>query len=140
MFFENINYIVVAVATLVGMVIGFIWHSPWAFSGLWMKSQAWGEDRLRAKKEGKPMAPIWAITAVATLVQAVVISALLNSLIVSSIGAMIILAIAVWAAFALPIKLFDVLFGGDSWTFFLVSIGHELAVIAAMTLVIGIWG
>ncbi|HVU06841.1 MAG TPA: DUF1761 domain-containing protein [Candidatus Paceibacterota bacterium] len=140
MFFENINYIVVIAATAVGIMIGFIWHSPWAFGNIWKKSQSWGEDKLIAKKAGKSMLPVWAVTAASTLVTAIVIAALFNSLVVTSIAGMIVLALSVWVAFVLPIKLFDVIFGGDNWTFFLVSIGHELLVVLAMTLVIGIWG
>ena len=93
-----------------------------------------------AKKDGKPMTPIWITTIFFTLVTAFIISALFNSLIVTSIGGMFLIALCVWIGFVVPVKLSDYLFGGDSFTFMLLSVGHELVVIIIMSLIIGIWG
>lgn len=140
MFFLGINYVVVVIAALVGMVIGYVWYSPWAFGKLWLKSKGWSDETLRAKKEGKSMAPVFALMTLGTAFTAFVIAVLFNSLILVGFSGIIKAALVLWIGFAVPVKLADYLFGGDTFTFFLISIGHELVVIFVMSFFIGIFG
>ncbi len=140
MFFQNINYVTVVIAAILGMVVGYIWYSPWAFGKLWMKSKGWTEESMREASKGKSMASSYALMTLSTLVTAFILAALFNSLVVTSIVGMIVVALCVWIGFIVPTKLGDLLFGGDTRTFFLISIGHGLVVAVVMSLVIGIWG
>ncbi|MEK7163420.1 MAG: DUF1761 domain-containing protein [Patescibacteria group bacterium] len=140
MFFQNINYWVVIAAAIIGMIVGFLWHAPWAFGPLWMKSKGWTEESMRAKKAGKSMAPVWVGMTAVTFITAFVIAAIFNSLVVVSFWGIILTAFLLWIGFAVPMKLADYYFGGDNFVFFLLSVGHELAVLIVMSAIIGIFG
>lgn len=139
MFFQNINYWVVLVSAIAGLGVGFIWFSEWVFGKAWIAARTAREEFVRAKM-GRPMAPVWAIMLVTRFVVALVIAALLNSLIVTSLGGLFVLALCVWAGFSVPIKVSDYFFGNDSFKTFLISIGYEFASIFIMTLIVGFFG
>ncbi|HEY4500291.1 MAG TPA: DUF1761 domain-containing protein [Candidatus Paceibacterota bacterium] len=132
MFFQNINYWIVITATIVGMIVGFIWYAPWAFGKLWIKSKS-------APAE-KPKTSTWIGMTISTLITAFVLATLFNSLIIVSLWGLVLTAFLLWVGFAVPMKLGDYYFGGDSFTFFLLSVGHELVLLIVMSLIIGIFG
>ncbi len=140
MFFAHLPYITIIAAAIAGVVVSFIWHAPWAFGTLWLRSKGWTDELLAEKKNGKPMAPIYAYHALGTLVQAFVIAVLFNSLIVVGFSGVLLLALLVWAGFTVPVKLGDYLYGGDSFTFFLLSIGYQFVAIVVMTFILAIFG
>lgn len=140
MFFGNLNYIVIIVATIIGMAVGVVWHSKYAFGPLWLKTKGWTDEHLRAKKEGKSMTPIYGAMTLGTLFTAIILAGLFNSLIVTGLWGILFVGFCVWLGFSVPVKLADYLFGGDSFIFFLLAIGHELVVVLLMSLVIGIFG
>jgi len=140
MFFGNLNYLVIVVAALVGMGLGALWYSPYVFGPLWLKTKGWSDEHMKAKKEGKPMAPVFALLAAGTLVSAFILAALFNSLVVVGFWNIILVGVWVWLGFSVPTKLVDYLFGGDSFVFFLISIGHRLVVMVSMSIIIGIFG
>ncbi len=131
MFFQNINYWVVVVATVVGMIVGFIWYAPWAFGRLLAKSKQMPAE--------KPRARTWIGMTVSTFVTAFVLAALFNSLVIVGFWGLILAALLLWLGFAVPMKLGDYYFGGDSLAFFLISVGHELAVVVVMSIIVGIF-
>lgn len=140
MFFAHLPYITIIFAAVTGIVVSFVWHAPWAFGALWLKSKGWTDELLTEKKKGKSMAPVYAYHALANLVQAFVIAVLFNSLIIVGFSGVFLLALLVWVGFTVPVKLGDYLYGGDSFTYFLLSIGYQFAVILAMTFILAIFG
>jgi hypothetical protein len=140
MFFQNINYTVTIIAAAIGMGVGFIYFSPWVFGKQWLKVRTGSHEVLAAKfKPNRPMTGVWVLTALGKIVSAFIIAALFNSLIVTSIGGMVVLALCLWLGFVVPVKLTDYLFSGDNLACFVLSIGYELVAVLLMTLIIGIW-
>ncbi len=139
MFFGNLNYIVIVIAAVVGMALGIVWHSPFAFGKLWLKYAGWTEEHLRAKKAKQSMVAVNVAMTVGMLAQAFILAALFKSLIVVGLGGILLVALCVWIGFAVPVHLGNYLYGGDSWQFFLIEAGYQLVAIAAMALVIGIF-
>ena len=121
------------------MLVSFIWHSDWAFGKLWMRSKGFNEESFKAKMAGKSLTSMWAVMAVLTIVEAFVLAVLFHSLVVTTIGGMFLLALCVWVGFTIPAKAGDYLFGGETLTSFLLSIGHELVIVVIMSLIIGLW-
>ncbi len=140
MFIGNINVWVLLLATFVGMSVGFVWYAPWAFGKLWLQSKGWSDETLRNKKEGKPMWPVFLASTIATLITALVLAVLFNSLVILGIWNMTFAAVLLWIGLIVPVKLGDYLFGGDTFTFFLIAIGHYLVSTVLMSLIIGIFG
>lgn len=132
MFFQNINYWVVIIATIVGMIVGFVWYAPWAFGKLWMKSKGTPSE--------KPKPSVWVGMTISTLVTAFILAVLFNSLVIVSFWGIILSAFLLWLGFVVPMKLGDYYFGDDNFTFFLLSVGHELAVLVVMSVIIGVFG
>jgi hypothetical protein len=75
-----------------------------------------------------------------TLARAFVIAVVFNSLVIVGLGGIVCAAVLLWLGFSVVTKLGDYLFGGDTFTFFLLSIGHDLVVTVVMSLIIGIFG
>ncbi len=140
MFLENLNYIVIVIAGLVGIGIGIVWHSPYVFGKLWLSSMGWSVEHMKAKKEGKPMAPIYVAMTLGSLVTAFILAGLFNSLVIVGFWNIVFTGFCVWLGFSVPVKLADYLFGGDSFVFFLISIGYHLVTIVTMSVLIGIFG
>lgn len=140
MFFGNLPFITIIVAAILGMGVGFVWYAPWAFGKLWLASKGWTDELLKEKKQGKSMAPTYIYMTLGNIVLAFVITVLFNSLIVVGLSGIFTLALLTWLGFVVPVKLGDYLYGGDTFTFFLISIGYNLAAITVMSLVIGIFG
>ncbi|MDO8579577.1 MAG: DUF1761 domain-containing protein [bacterium] len=132
MFFQNINYWIIITASIVGMIVGFIWYAPWAFGKLWMKSKNTPIE--------KPKTSVWIGMTISTFITAFVLAALFNSLVIVSFWGLVLTAFLLWIGFTVPMKLGDYYFGTDSFTFFLLSVGHELALLTVMSLIIGIFG
>jgi hypothetical protein len=140
MFFENINLSVVIVAAIAGMCVGYLWYAPFAFSKLWLKSTGYNIDLLRAKKEKQSMPLIYTMSTLAAIVMALVLAAVFNSLVVVGLGGIFVTGLVLWLGFIVPVKFNDYLFGGDSLTFFLISVGYQLLNILVMAFIIGIFG
>ena len=132
MFFQNINYLVVIVATIVGMIAGFVWYAPWAFGKIWMKA--------KGSMLEKPKKSVWVGMVISTFITAFILAVLFNSLVIIGFWGIVCTAFLLWLGFALPIKLGDYYFGGESLTIFLLSVGQELFVLVLMSLLIGIFG
>jgi hypothetical protein len=142
MFFENINYIM-AVSAIVAMGLGFIWYSPFLFGKRFMKETGMDQANMEEwKKNGgqQKMAKTYAITFVLALLSAFVLSALLNSLFISSIWQLVVVAFFVWLAFNMPVSANHVMFGKDTIALFAINTGYQLVSTVLMALIIGIFG
>jgi hypothetical protein len=143
MFFLNIHYVVVAVAALISVALGFVWYSPWMFGKLFMREIGVTPEKAEEfKRNGgqKKMAGIYGLTLVFSLLTAFVISVLFNSLIITSFSGFLVLAFCLWGAFSLPVSANNVMYGNDSVILFAITTGYQLVSIGLMTFTIGIWG
>ena len=143
MFFQNINYWTVAIAALLSVGLGFVWYSPWLFGKRFMKETGMTPEKIEEfKRNGgqRRMMKNYGLTALFSLVSALVVAGLLNSLIVTGISGLLVFAVLLWLAFSMPVAANHVIFGDDSFVLFLINTGYQLVSIALVTLVIGIWG
>jgi hypothetical protein len=127
MFFENINFVVVIISAIVAVGLGFLWYSPIMFF------------KHRGKKIDYTPKSI-TIFAMFTLVTSYIVAALVNSLIITSFGGLVLFAILLWLAFSMPIALNSILFGDDSMVLFSINSGYYLVAIILVTIIIGIFG
>ena len=87
MFFENISYITAIIAAIISMGLGFIWYSPYVFGKIFMKETGMTPEKMEESKESgsQNMAKTYALSTILSVVTALVIAGLLNSLIVTSL-------------------------------------------------------
>lgn len=135
----NVNYIVVLLAAIVSMVIGFLWYSPMLFAKPWMKEMGLTD---KSMKEGqKKMGPLYALSLVGSFVMAYVLYhiATMGAYFFGHSGIDIGLQSAFWSwlGFIMPVQMTEVIFGGKSWKLFLLNTGYQLASVLGMGLVIG---
>jgi hypothetical protein len=69
-----VNWLAIIIAALANMVIGFLWYGTWAFGKSWMKLSG------HVMGEGFPAGPgpLYAMTAVAAVVQAITMAWLIG--------------------------------------------------------------
>ena len=143
MFFENINYITVVVSTILAMGLGFVWYSPIMFGKRWMKEMNYTPEvmeELKQKNGSGGMARTYSISTLQTLVASIIVAALLNSLIITSLGGLALFGFLLWLAFSMPVALNNTLFGKDSLPLTAINSGYQLGAILILVLVNGIWG
>ncbi len=135
----TVNYVTVLIAAVVSMVVGFVWYSPVLFAKPWMKEMGYTASSM--KNMQKKMAPMYALSFVASLLMAYVLyhSAVMGGYFLGTSGLTVGLQAAFWSwlGFIMPVQLTDVLFGGKSWKLFFINTGYQLASILAMGFVLG---
>ena len=62
------NWLAIIIAAVANMVIGFLWYGTWAFGKSWIQLSG------RNMGEGMQQGPLYALTAVAAVVQAITMS------------------------------------------------------------------
>ncbi len=143
MFFQNLNYVVIAIAAVVSMGIGFVWYSPLLFSKRWMKEMGYSPEKMEEMRKGdsnSSMAKTYSFSFVFTVITTLIIASLLNSLIVTSLSGLLLVGFFMWLAFSMPISANYVMFGKDSFELFMINSGYQLVSILVTTLIIGIFG
>ena len=137
MFFSAIDISAVVVATVMSMGLGLIWYAPWVFGPVWKRS-----SEEKKEKDGLPQSPSWIsylASFVMTFISAYIIGALFGSLLVVTIGGMILVGVCMWAGFVLPVKLADLFYGREDISSFSVIVGYHLLSLVLMSVVIGVF-
>ena len=125
------------------MGLGFAWYSPIMFGARWMREMNYtpeGLERLKNSNTPKGMARTYSLSTLMTLITAFVLSALLNSLIITSISGLFLMAFLMWLAFSMPVAANYVMFGKDSLMLFAINTGYQLLCLVLMVLIIGFFG
>lgn len=135
-----VNYSAILVAGIISMGIGFLWYSPAVLGNPWLKLM--GIDKKSMKKAQKDMAPLFALSFVATLMTGYVLSHVMalseDFYGKGPVMAGISTAIFMWLGFIMPVQLTDVIFGSRKWMLFLINTGYQLASVLAMGIAIGV--
>lgn len=132
--FENINYIELIAAGVAAMIVGFVWYSMAIFGKPWMKAVGLSQGDL---KEGMKDAPkMYGLMFVGALVQAYVLSILLNVFGVADYVSAATVAFWAWLGFVAPVVLGNILFERRSWNYFGITIGYQLVNMVVMSAVL----
>ena len=138
--FENVNYVGVLVATVLAMVVGFLWYSPMMFAKQWMKLMGLTAESLKSKQ--KEMGKMYALSFVAALVMAYVLfhvmAMSMNFFHYDKLMTGLTSAFWMWLGFVMPVQMTDTIFGGKKWMLFAINTGHQLVSLLAMGLVMGL--
>ncbi len=116
--FASINWLAVVAATVVAMVLGFVWFHPAVFGKAWMKEIGKTQEQL-----GNP-GPAYAYMIVGALVEAAVLALLVKALAAPGPvdGAVIGLVTAI--GFVAPPFLGQAVFSGTSARLYAINVGY----------------
>ena len=76
--FGSINWLAVVACVMISMVVGFVWYNPRTFFPVWWKGIGKSETDVPGK--GSSVGMTWALTVLASFVQAVFMSLLVTAL------------------------------------------------------------
>lgn len=137
----EVNWLAVIIAAAATMAIGFLWYSPMLFGKTWMKIM--GHTAEGMKKEQKEMGKWYALSAVAALVTAYVLSHVMalseNFYHYTPVMTGVISGFWMWLGFVGPVQLTDVIFGKRNWTLFGINTGYQLVSLLVMGVIIGLF-
>lgn len=130
----TINWLAVAVATIISVAIAYAWYSPKGFNDPWTKITG-------VKKAGTtPLVLLFVtnfITALALTTSISIVAAYFNN---DSIWLALGVGFALWMAFAAATLLQHNAFEHKPYKLTLINSGYELTIFIAMALAIGLMG
>ena len=137
MFNIEVNYLAILVAAVANMAVGFLWYSPVLFGKPWMKLMGLTAKHMAAAK--KKMGMMYAISFIATIVTAYVLSVVVQTVQALSMVEGLQLAGLLWLGFVGPVQMTDVIFGGKPWKLFFINTGYQLAGLLVMGAILVLW-
>ncbi|MFC5407429.1 DUF1761 domain-containing protein [Cohnella soli] len=126
----DINYWAVLAATVMTMVLGFLWYSPVLFAKPWMK-----EIGLKAENMSGGGAATYVLTALTAIIGTWVLAALLT-LTDGTVGSGVCVGLLVGVAITVKIGM-NYLFEGRSLKLFLITVSYHLVTFVLAGLILG---
>ena len=128
------NVLAIIIATVANVAIGFLWYGNWAFGKSWTTLSG------RTMGEGQQPGPLYALTIVGALVQAIAMSwfALQTGVHSGSAGAVIGLFVGI--GFIAPAMFADVLFAGRPARLYAITAGYQVLAAVVQGSIIGFIG
>lgn len=136
----GVNYFAVLLAGVAYMVVGFLWYSNLLFAKPWIKLMGYTKESMA--KAQKEMGPLYALSFVAALVTAFMLSHVMalseHFYGYPPVMTGVTTAFFMWLGFVAPVQMTDVIFGNKKWMLFVINTGYQLTALLAMGLVIGL--
>jgi hypothetical protein len=129
--FTEINYLAVAIATIVTMVLGFLWYSPVLFSNAWVTEMGMKREEMSG---GSPYT--YVLTALTALFGAFILAIL-----VSMVGEKTILTgitVGLLIGISISVKIgMNFLFESRTLKLYIITIGYHLVTYLLTGIIIG---
>lgn len=133
-----VNYVAVLVATIVGMILGYVWYSPLLFANPWMKAVGLTKKQIEECKE-KGMAVEMIGQFVLTYVLAFVLHILILSLNFNSAASGTILGLVIWVGFLATSQLNVVLWENKPFSLYFINTSYYFVLLGLMGAILGSW-
>jgi hypothetical protein len=128
----GINLVAVAIAGVVGFMVGTLWYSPFAFGALWEEYNPVPAEA----PSNAATARIYAAALVASIFEAWVLALFLAYTDSTGAGPALWVALLLWAGFTASPSLVDMLFARRPFPAWMIGMGHRLAMTLAMAAVL----
>ena len=128
------NWLAIIIAAIANMIIGFLWYGNFAFGKSWMKLSG------RAMGEGQQPGPLYALTIIGAIVQAIAMSWFAVHTGANSGAAGAILGLLVGLGFIAPAMFADVLFAGRPAHLYAITAGYQVLAAVVQGAIIGFMG
>lgn len=121
---SGLNVWAILVAWIFSVVLGSFWYSPAGFGKLWSKLS--GVDMMKTPKEETTRAIMFVIAS--SLLQAIILGVILNSLAVSTVSEGIAASFVLWLGFTALTTIGNTLYQRQSWKFWWLNASFFLIV------------
>ena len=128
------NWLAIIIAVIANMVIGALWYGNWAFGKSRMKLSG------HTMGEGMQIGPLYALTALAALVQAITMSWFLGQTGANSGAAGAIIGLYVGLGFVASAMFAEVLFAGRHPRLYAITAGYSVVAAIVQGAIIGFLG
>lgn len=128
------NWLAIIIAALANMVIGFLWYGNWAFGKSWIKLSGHNMG------EGMQQGPLYALTAVAAVVQAITMAWFIGQTGANSGAAGAIVGLYVGMGLVAAAMFAEVLFAGRHPRLFAIVAGYSVLALVVQGMIIGFLG
>jgi len=129
-----VNWLAIIIAVIANMVIGAPWYGNWAFGKSWMKLSG------HTMGEGMQIGPLYALTALAALVQAITMSWFIGQTGANSGAAGAIIGLYVGLGFVASAMFAEVLFAGRPPRLYAITAGYSVVAAIVQGAIIGFLG
>ena len=133
--FSGLNILAVLVAWIISVLLGSFWYSPAGFSKLW--SRLSGVDMMKTPKDESTRAIIFVV--ISSLLQALALGLVLNSLHVSGLLEGLIASLILWFGFTALTTVGNTLYQRQSWKFWWLNSSFFLIVMVINGIIFSIW-
>jgi Protein of unknown function (DUF1761) len=127
-----INYLAVVVAAIAGFLTGWGWYS--LFGKVWLRALG------KAKGDLKPTPVPFILSMLANLLMAYILAGVIGHVHVMTVRGGVISALFVWAGFVATTTVVTQQFEGQKPLLTAIDVGHWLAVLVVMGVIIGLFG
>jgi hypothetical protein len=135
--FNDVSYVSVVFAAIVGFFTGWLWYGP-VFGKHWMAMMGYTKESMAQMK----MKPITAMVLgfVTMLVMAYVLAGLASTLLLNSMAEALALAFWMWLGFVATVTMGSVLWEDRSWNLYLFNVAYYLVALGLMSVVVVLLG
>jgi hypothetical protein len=129
-----VNWLAIIIAAIANMVIGFLWYGNWAFGKSWTQLQG------RAMGEGQQPGPLYALTIVGAVVQAIAMAWFMLQTGTNNGAGGALIGLFVGLGFIAPAMFADVLFAGRPPRLYAITAGYQVLAAVVQGAIIGFMG
>ena len=134
--FAEVNFLAVGLAAVLTFALGMLWYSPLLFAKPWMAGQGYTAEDLQRMQAG--MGPTYAVSFVCWFVMASVL-ALIAPHFGEGIGPTLHVGLHLWLGFSATVGLTNNLFSDKPLSLWAIDAGYQVASVAVMAVVLGLW-
>ena len=138
----TVNYLAILIASIVSMVIGFLWYAPFLFGNIWAKLKGYTPESFKEAQKG--MGKYFALNAVLMVLMAYVLAHVIGLSEAfygyTALKSGFCSALFAWLGFAMPVQAMMTIYGDKKWNLFAIDSGYQLASLLAMGIVLGLMG
>lgn len=132
----EVNFLAVGLATLLSFGLGALWYSPLLCGNAWMAVHGYTEADIPRLQENARVN--YALALAAWFLMAAVL-AMVAPHFASGVLGMLHMGLLLWLGFSASVGITSCLFSGKPIRAWLIDAGYQLASIAIMAVVLGLW-
>ena len=133
---SDVNFLAVGLATVLTFGFGAFWYSPLLFAKSWMAGHGYTQADVEAMQAS--MGPNYAISFVCWFVMATML-AMIAPHFGDSTGTILAVGLHMWLGFSATVGLTNNRFSSKPLSVWLIDAGYQIASIAIMSVVLGLW-
>lgn len=125
--FNNVNFLMVLVATIMSQIVGALWYSSILFGNIWIKMMGFTSSQVKEMKKKSMTIPM-IVSFISNFILISILAAILNAFNITSILKAISLSGIIWMGFIATTMIDKVLWEDKSVEFYLINSLHYLVV------------